>query len=185
MSHEKSKSQEVQAFDRRGQAFVVARQTAEAGHPANGAEAGQSPSGLRQLDDFQAKTLCSGLLLGIVTGVALVNKGHLNRSAGDSLNLLSQLAYLSTVLFVGGRDLQCQQMAQGIHRHMRLAGFAAFGSVIGRAGTTFRARLQRATVEDRHTRLFFTSRPVASRSSTRRSCTNASKTPALIQRCVC
>jgi len=44
------------------------------------------------------------ILNWLVSSVALVHEGQFRRLAGNSLNLLSQLLNLSTLLLIGWRD---------------------------------------------------------------------------------
>src|SRR5262249_48775092 len=104
--------------------------------------------GLGQLDDNQLNTLLGSRLLWLMAGIALVNKGNLNVLTCDLLNLVCQLSHLGAVSFIGRGQVQSQQMAQGIYRHMHLAALAPFGTIVARSCSAFRAALQRSTVED-------------------------------------
>jgi len=92
----------------------------------------------------------------LIAGVALVHKGHLHRLAGYLLDLFRQLRDLGPVLFIGGGDIQRQQMAQGIHREVGLAAFAPFRPIVAGLLTAFRGGLQGAPVKNDGTRLFST-----------------------------
>ena len=85
--------------------------------------------------------------------VALVDKGDLDHRAGRLLHLLGQLRNLRAILLVGWGDEQGKQMAQCIDRDMHVTALAAPGAVIGGTRATFRARLQRPTIEDRGRRM--------------------------------
>jgi hypothetical protein len=88
-------------------------------------------------------------LMGVWTGIALVDKDDLDGVAGHLLDLLSQVSHLSPLLFIGRGDMQSQQVAQGINRHVNFTALFAFMAVIAGATATFRGRLQRPAIQNR------------------------------------
>src|SRR5690554_782903 len=98
MSHEDSKSQEMQPLKRLRQAFIVACQPPEASHPTQTAldnptarQQYKAFPGLRQLHDFQLQTVLGSSFSRHIARVALVNKSDFNRIACRRLNSLCQL----------------------------------------------------------------------------------------------
>src|SRR5450759_2657292 len=155
MKHEHSKSQQVKTRQRLWQPFIVASQATKTRHPGKTALHEPTPRqqhetalGMWQLDDLQLHTLLFGLLSRHFARVSLIDKGQFHRVPGDVLHGLSQFAYLGTVLFIGGRDMQRQQMAQRINCQMHLAPFTSFRSIVACSMSTFWARLQRPAIED-------------------------------------
>src|SRR2546430_2502617 len=111
--HQDSKSQEMQALERIGQAFIITGQAAKTSHPAKGTlddpttrQQDKALLGIRQLDHDQLNALLSGGLFRVVTGIALVNEGHFDALVGDVLDLLSHFRDLGTVLFTSWSDMQ-------------------------------------------------------------------------------
>jgi len=127
MKHEYSKGQQMKTDQVLWKAYVVASQATETRHPSKTAlhhpAPGQQDKAVlrfRQFDDFQLNTMLFGLLDRCITGVSLINEGEFARLASRLLHCLSQLAHLRTVLLIGKRDMQRQQMTQGIDRQMHL-----------------------------------------------------------------
>src|SRR5947207_3300341 len=109
--HQDSKSQEMQALKRIGQAFIITSQTAKTGQPPERALHHPAPRqqdkttlGLGQLDDHQLNSLFSRRALRLAAGIALVNKSHLDALLRYFLDELRQFRHLRTILFVGWRD---------------------------------------------------------------------------------
>ena len=147
--HEHRKSQKMQAGQGFRQPFIVPRQPPKTSHPSEAAfnnpalwQQHKTFLGFGQFDHNQFKPMLSRSLSWLLAGVALVNKGHLDRITGGSLDVLGQVADLSSLLFVGRRDLQGQQVSQGINRLMDFAALFAFMTIITSPLTAFRARLQ-------------------------------------------
>jgi hypothetical protein len=66
------------------------------------------------------------ILSRLLTGVALIGKGDLDRGPRDVLHLGRHLCHLRPLLLTGSGHMQGQQIAQGIDRHMDLAAALAF-----------------------------------------------------------
>lgn len=185
-----SKSQEMKTSQGFRQTFIVPREASKAAEPTKTAlddpsarEQDETALGVRQLDDFELNAKLSRVLQGLLTGVSLVDKSNLHCLARGFLDLARELLNLLAVLFVGGRDTQSQQMAQGVDRHVNLAAFLALGPIIPGPRATFGAGLQRPAVEiAAEGRAFL---PSASLNISLKSCTIASNTPALSQRWPC
>ena len=86
--------------------------------------------GLGQLDDFQLDPMFFGLLSRCISGIALVNESEFDRLTSDLLDRLRQFAHLRSILLIGGRHQQSQQVAQGIDRRMHFAAFAPLGAIL-------------------------------------------------------
>ncbi len=115
--------------------------------------------------------------------VTLIHVSQLDILLRDLLHLPGQFLHLGSILLVGRRDMQGQQMAQRVNCRMDLRSFAPFGSVISGprtdSGVDCSVRLSRTMA------VGWAFRPENSRSSMRRSSTMVSKHRARIQRCVC
>jgi hypothetical protein len=131
-------------------------------------------------DDLELDAVLGGSLGGLRTGIALVHEGDLDRLAGGLLEGLGQATDLGAVVGGGWGDVQRQQMAQRVDGRVDLAAPLALGSVVARSSPTLGV--------ERSVRLSSTAavgsgaRPASRRSTTRRSCTIASKTSAVSQR---
>lgn len=90
---------------------------------------------------------------------------------------------LRPVLFAGSDDLERQQMAVGVHRHMDLAAFASLGPIVAGAASALRGRLEGPAVQDG--RAGPPSRPSPTRNNRRRFAAMCSKQPASTQRRTC
>ncbi|MGF6472769.1 hypothetical protein QFZ89_008020 [Paraburkholderia youngii] len=64
------------------------------------------------------------------------------------LDLTRQFSNLRALLLVGRRHMHREQLSQRVHRHMYLAAFLAFVSVVACACAAFAGRLQRTAIED-------------------------------------
>jgi hypothetical protein len=180
MKHEDGKGLEMQTRQRPKQALIVTNEATKMSQPAETAfnnpaarEKDKALFRLRQLDDHQANAVLFRVLSRDFACITLVDKSDLNRVTCCFLNLLGQLSHLSTVLVIGGRHVQGQQMTEGINRPMGLAAFAPL------SGLDCSVRLSKIAA------LGCSLRSSANRNSTRRSCTIASNTPAFSQRCIC
>ncbi len=118
MEHEASKGHEVQARQYFGQTLVVASKPAEARGPGEVAlddpatrQQHKAALGLGQLDDFEPDAMGGGICCGLLAGVALVHIGHLHVLASGLLHGSRQRGDLGTVLFVGRRDEEREQVA--------------------------------------------------------------------------
>src|SRR6266566_5336327 len=161
MKHEHSKSQQVKTSQRLWQAFKVASQATEPCHPGKTAlhhpsarQQNEATLGLGQFDDFQAYPLCLGRLCRFIASVALIHESQLDMVARHFLDSGGQFAHLSAILLIGRRDMQRQQMPQGINHQMHFAALAPLGSIIARSMPTFWTRWQRSTVKNGGRRLF-------------------------------
>jgi hypothetical protein len=160
MGQKHGKGQKMQSVQGFRPAFIVAGQASEAAHPGkialNDPSAGQQHKaflGFRQLHNLKTKAVGFGLFLRIIARVALIDKSDFNGLLGHGLHPLTQVTDLIAILLIGQGHDQRQQVAQRIARDVRLASFAPFGPVVSRFSPTFRAGLQRATVQNRGTRL--------------------------------
>lgn len=155
MKHETGKHNQVQASQGGRKPLVITHQPSEPRGPRKRAFHNPSPRqqdkaafGLRQFDHFQLDAVLLGLSRRDVARIALVHKGEFDRLAGHLLHGLSKLAHLRTILLVSRSDQQSQQVAQRIDGRMYFAAFVPLGSIIARMATTFRRRLQGATIKD-------------------------------------
>ena len=103
---------------------------------------------LCHLHDFQAQASCFGFLCRGLSRVALIDICQFDSFTRHFLHRFCQLTNLRAVLLVCRRDVQSQQISKSINRHMRLAAFASFGSIIGGAPSRLRRRLQSARIEN-------------------------------------
>jgi hypothetical protein len=154
--HEHGKGDKMQASQRFWQSFIITGKTAETCSPGKRAfhdptlgQKNKAALGFGQLDDDQVDAIFSSSLGGIITRVALVNKGYLHRLARHLLNLRAELGDLCPFLLVGGCDQKRQQGAQCVYRQMHLATALAFVSVPTRTTATLQGQIRR------HQRPFF------------------------------
>src|SRR5260221_13057560 len=117
--HQDSKSQEMQAIEGVGQSFIIAGQATKTRQPTKRPlndpptrQKDEALLGIRQLDDDQANAMFGGGLFGLVSGIALVNKGDFDVLVRHTLNLLGQFTNLGTVLLISRSNVQGQQLAQ-------------------------------------------------------------------------
>src|SRR5258708_37834930 len=108
MKHEHSKSQQMKTSQRFWQAFIVARQAAEPGHPGKTAlpypsawQQDKTVLGFGQLDDFQAYPMYTRCLCRLIASVSLVHESQLHVLPRFFLPRSRQFAYLSPILFIG------------------------------------------------------------------------------------
>jgi len=94
----------------------------------------------------QADAVRLGRLFRLVARIALIHV--------DQFHVLSrgfwhggQFAGLCSILLIGRRHQQSQQMPRGIGGEMDFAALAPFGSITASAMPTFRTRLQRPTIK--------------------------------------
>ncbi|KWV14815.1 hypothetical protein ATB53_03455 [Xanthomonas translucens] len=188
--HEDREDDEMQASQSFRQALVVACKPTEAVDPAEAAF--DDPASRKQHEPFlgfgkfhhvQIDSFFLSGLRRLLAGIALIRECHRHGVTGDVLYLLRQRAHVSTLLFVGRRDLHCKQMPERIHCHVHLAAFLALIAVVtgARAALTGDCSVR----PSRMTALGWPCFPWAIRRMERRSLTMASKQPACSQRCVC
>jgi hypothetical protein len=96
---------------------------------------------LGQLHDFEVHVVGLRIPGCLRPRIALVDKHQFDRIPGDRLHLGGQGADLAPTLFVGCGDMESQQMAPRLHRHMHLRAPTAFAPVIARPRATFGRRL--------------------------------------------
>ncbi len=144
MKHEHSKGQQMQTNQRLWQAFVVASQATKTRHPGKTAlhhpparQQDKATLGLWQLHHFQLHAMLQSFLRRRIPRVGLIDEGQLNRMFRHFLHRCRQLAHLSPILLTGRRDMQRQQMTQGIDSQMHFAAFAPFGSLTSQLGGRF------------------------------------------------
>ncbi len=113
-----SEGDEVQPSYRFWQTLIVLYQPPEARCPRKIAlyypssrQKHKAAPGLRVLDHFQADAMLRGLLRWLLSTVALVHVSQLHLLAGGLLNGTSQLFDLPSVLLVGWRNVQGEQMS--------------------------------------------------------------------------
>ncbi len=190
MHDEASEGDEVESGEDAGQPLVVLGEAPEAGGPSEAAldhpaarQQHEAALGLGVLDDDEADAVTLGLGRRRVTGVALVDISELDTLARGGLDRSGKPLDLGAVLFVGGRDVEGQEMPQGATAAWSLAPFFRLApSQPARwplSGVAWSVRLSRMAAVGRFLR------PATSRSTRRRSCTIASKTPACSQRIAC
>ncbi len=188
--HETGKSEEVQSGNGFGQALVIfgeapkARRPGKAPfhNPASGQQH-ETTFSFFQFDDEQLDTTLLCLCFGAVAAVTLIDVSQRHVFSGHLLHFLVQRLDLRAVVLVGRRHGQSQQMPQRIDRDVNLAAVAFLVTVISGALSAFGYRGQSAAVQNSGAGAG--SRSFRTRNAKRRSCTSASNTPALIQRCVC
>ncbi len=82
------------------------------------------------------------------TGIALIDESQDHRRASRVLHGGGQRRDLIAVLGIGGGHEQCQQMAEGIDRQVKLAAIAPFIAVVAGAMAAARGRLARGAIEN-------------------------------------
>lgn len=162
LEHQDGKSQKMQSCQSLWQALIVACQASKTARPAKTAfhnpasrQKNKPLLGFGQFDHFQFEPLCLGCLRRLLSGVALIDKGDFHRLPGDFLHLVGKFLDLCSILFIGRRDMQSQQMPQGVYGDMRFAAPFALVAIIAGPFATLRAGLQRATIEYRRRGLLF------------------------------
>src|SRR5262249_48791096 len=146
------------------QSLIISRQATKACYPAetsfdHPAARQEDKASLRcwQFYDFELDAVLLSCLRGVFAGVALIDKGDLDRFAGLGLSSFRKLSDVGTVLFIGGCHAQSEQMPERIARQMALIAFPAFGPVVASASATLGRRLQSPAVKDCCCRAFFAS----------------------------
>lgn len=102
-----------------------------------------------QLDHFQAHVMGLGRLGSVVPYIPLAHKHGCDCVAGDRLHCVGQRTDLAPILHVRGGDVERQQIAQSIHRHMDFGAMTAPNAVIPHSGAAFGCRWEGAAIEDR------------------------------------
>lgn len=83
-------------------------------------------------------------------GVALIDEGDLNAVVGGRLHGPGQMLDLGTVIGVGRRNMQGQEMTEPVHRHVQLRTLLALGLIVAGPLAALGRRTQRpAVVDDR------------------------------------
>ena len=72
----------------------------------------KSAFGFCMFDDLQLNAMLGGCVLGVFSGVALVDVGKFHMVFGDLLHRCGELFYLRAVLLAGSSDMQGQQVPQ-------------------------------------------------------------------------
>jgi len=114
----------------------------------------QAPLGRRQLANLQAGAVPLRRR-GFVARVTLVHEGHLERIAGDFLDLGRQLFDLSPILLVGRCHEGGQQLMERMHCQARFRAPLLFVPIIACLLTALRAGLPGVDSEDGRRRLRF------------------------------
>ena len=83
---------------------------------------------------------------GVRSGVALIDKGHLDRASGNGLHILGQGLDLGAVALIGSSDAQRQQVSQRVDRDVNLRSLAPFRSVVSGAGSALGRGLERPAI---------------------------------------
>src|SRR5258705_6797745 len=163
LEHQNGKSQKSKASQGFRQAFVITRQTSEAGRPSKAAfhhptsrQQDEALLGSWQFNHFQTQAFGLRRLGGIFSRVPLIHKGDLHRLSSHLLHLLSQFLHLSSILFIGWGYIQSQQMSQSVHGDVGFAPLFSLGAIVAGAVTTLRRRLQGSAVKNGSRRLFVT-----------------------------
>jgi transposase len=160
LHHKASESEEVQAGQDGGEAFVIFGEASASGGPGEGAfddpAAGQQHEaaarfGMLDDDQLNAMRLCGGGRVG--AGVALVDKGDFDALAGGGLDGAGEALDLRPVLFVRRGDVRRQELAERVDGEVQLRALLALGAVVACAVAAFGRRTQGAAVEDRRRRV--------------------------------
>ena len=145
----------MEAGQRLGQALVVAGEPAAAGHPGEGTlddpPAGQQdepPLRRGRCDHLQDDAVRLGGLGRPLTGIALVDVGQRDVLAGGVLDRLGQLGHRRAVVLAGGRHVQGQQVAKGVHGEVQLGAARALVAVPSRARAALGRAAQGPAVQD-------------------------------------
>ena len=135
LQHEAGESDEVQACERSGVAFVVFDEAAEAGGPGSRALHHPAPRQQHeatpivwQLNRFQADTLFACRLDRFVNGVTLADIGKINAVLGVRLHCVGEPVHLRAVVDAGGDDVQGDEVTGA-------TGCSYCGSPIGGGST--------------------------------------------------
>ena len=119
--HDAGEGDEMEVREGLSASFVVFDEPSEAGDPGEGSldtppsgQQHEAALGLRQLDDVERNAVLGGGGRGLLSGVALIDKGDLDALSGLRLNGLGDPANFGAIAGVGGRDMQSQKMAQRI-----------------------------------------------------------------------
>jgi hypothetical protein len=150
-------------------------------HPAAGPQP-EALLGLGQLHDFEVHAVRRGRRCWLVPGVTLIHKGDATRFARDGRHVFRQWRHLGPILHMSRGDRPGQQMPQSVDGQVHCPAAPAFRAVIARgplSGVDCRVRLSKIAADG------CSAQPSASLSTTRKSCTMASKTPVFTQRWVC
>ena len=82
--------------------------------------------------------LSVGGIRDLFASIALIDVGQRHVLARDVLDGFGQAANFLAVPYVGGRDVEGQQMAECVDRHVDLGAALAFGTVIASPCAAFR-----------------------------------------------
>ena len=108
---------------------------------------------LREFDDLPFDAVRAGGLGRLLTGVALVYIGQIDAVPGGGLHGLGQPPDLGAIVRIGGRDVQRQEVAQGVDGQMDLRPLFALGPIIAGPLAALGCRAQGPTVEEGRTRV--------------------------------
>lgn len=151
--HETSKGDKVELLERGAEAFVVVAHAPESAEPSKAAF--DDPAARQENETGLPFWLFNYLPVNVVHGgvfrlfarIALVHEADLNRLPGHFLHPAAQVDDLCPLLFVGRRDDDAQQVAQGVDGDVGLAAFALFGPVVAGPVPALGHALQRPAVE--------------------------------------
>jgi hypothetical protein len=106
--------------------LVVFYQSAASGCPCEGSfddpstgQRGEASLGFREFNDLEGDALCTRGLGRLVTGIAVIDIGERDGLAGGVLDGLGQTADLGSIIDVGRRHMQGEQMAERIDGQMQ------------------------------------------------------------------
>jgi len=145
----------VKSFQNLSQALLVSCQPPEPAHPPEvpfdhpAAWQQDEPTlHLGQLDDLQHNPVVRRHLPWSVASITLVHVGQRHGFARGLLDRRRQLGDVCPILFVGWRDVQGQQLTEGVDRKMDLAPLAAFGPVPARPRPAFWRALEGPAIQN-------------------------------------
>ncbi len=149
LPHEHGKGNEMKALQHIGQPLLVSGQPPEPAHPAKvpfdhppARQQHEAALDGRQFDDLQGDAVIGCRLPRHLAGIPLIDVGKRHRLAGGLLHRRRQLADLVAILLGGGRDVQCQEVPQGIDSQVDLGPLAPFRFVPLRPIAALRRTLQ-------------------------------------------
>lgn len=156
MQHQIGERDNVKATQYIRNAFVVSHQASVADKPGKASlhdppprEEDETFLGLRQSHDRQLDPVLDCVLGSLLSCVPLVDERDFDGVPRGRLSLLRERGDLGAFLHVSRCDLQGQQVANGINRHMYLAPSLALVSVIPRSLAALGGGLKGARVWNR------------------------------------
>ena len=106
-----------------------------------------------QFDDLRFHPMPARSLSWFLPGIAPVDIGQVDAGPGGGLDGLRQAIGLGAIVREGGRDMQRQEMAQGVDGEVGLRTLLAVGPIVPGPLAAFERRVQGPAVQDGRTRL--------------------------------